>query len=206
MELKLYDARTEWTLPAFLDVEDWGAIESGLQQRARLLNLILKDLYGPRRLIKEGLLPPELIYRLDQFDVDIHFEATDFVQVNGWINERLVAQAIEYLQPATDHRVLDLFCGIGNFTLPLARVSGDVLGIEGEPQQVERARANAARLASAVCTNARATAFNAPRCALTPPAGARWSSGSKRRGSRSPSIASATSTAGAPARTTRSRR
>jgi 23S rRNA (uracil1939-C5)-methyltransferase len=90
----------------------------------------------------EDLAP--LHYHLDEFDVTIAFEGTDFVQVNGAVNARMVSGAIELLQLESEHRVLDLFCGIGNFSLPLARRCGYVLGIEGESRQVERARANAA--------------------------------------------------------------
>jgi len=90
--------------------------------------------------------PPEpLRYRLPDFDVDIEFLPTDFVQVNAAVNEAIVGMAIDFLDVRPEHRVLDLFCGIGNFTLPLARRAGEVLGIEGESRQVERARANAAR-------------------------------------------------------------
>ena len=86
-----------------------------------------------------------LYYTLPEFDLRIDFEPLDFVQVNGAINRRMVHQAIEYLRPGADDRVLDLFCGIGNFSLPLARRSGHVLGIEGEPSLVQRAAANAER-------------------------------------------------------------
>lgn len=88
---------------------------------------------------------PALYYRLDEFDISIEFEGTDFIQVNGGVNARMVSRAIELLQPGTEDRVLDLYCGIGNFSLPLARRCGYVLGIEGEQRQVERARANAER-------------------------------------------------------------
>ena len=95
-----------------------------------------------------ALFPAEpqeaLRYRLDAFDVDIEFLPTDFVQVNAQVNAAMVGQAIEHLDVDASHRVLDLFCGIGNFTLPLARRAGDVIGIEGEARQVERASANAA--------------------------------------------------------------
>jgi len=84
-----------------------------------------------------------LHYRLDAFDIKIEFEGTDFVQINGEVNARMVSRAIELLQPGPDDRVLDLYCGIGNFSLPLARHCEYVLGIEGEQRQVERARANA---------------------------------------------------------------
>ena len=86
-----------------------------------------------------------LTYRLPEFDVEIAFEPVDFVQINAPINERMVAFAIEQLDVSANDRVLDLFCGIGNFSLPLARRAGSVLGIEGEQTLVERARANAER-------------------------------------------------------------
>ncbi|MCH7853369.1 MAG: 23S rRNA (uracil(1939)-C(5))-methyltransferase RlmD [Proteobacteria bacterium] len=88
-------------------------------------------------------VPEALSYDLPDFDVRIEFESTDFVQINGPVNRLLVTATIELLQVETHHRVLDLFCGIGNFTLPLARRAGEVLGIEGEQRLVERARANA---------------------------------------------------------------
>ena len=87
----------------------------------------------------------ELTYSLPEFEVEIAFLPLDFVQVNADINRRLVARAIELLDVQAGHRVLDLFCGIGNFSLPLARRSGRVLGIEGEAAMVARARENARR-------------------------------------------------------------
>lgn len=89
--------------------------------------------------------PEPLVYRLPEFDVEIAFEATDFVQVNAGINRQMVSRAIDLLDAGAGHRVLDLFCGIGNFTLPLARRAASVTGIEGEERQVKRATANAAR-------------------------------------------------------------
>jgi len=85
-----------------------------------------------------------LQYSLPAFNVTIQFEATDFVQVNGAVNQAMVSTAIELLEVQPDHRVLDLYCGIGNFSLPLAKQAAHVLGIEGELPQVERSRANAA--------------------------------------------------------------
>jgi len=85
-----------------------------------------------------------LHYTLPEFDLQIDFEPVDFVQVNGEINRRMVHAAIELLALRPDDRVLDLFCGIGNFSLPLARRAGQVLGIEGETTLVSRAAANAA--------------------------------------------------------------
>jgi 23S rRNA (uracil1939-C5)-methyltransferase len=86
-----------------------------------------------------------LIYELPEFAVDIEFGATDFVQVNAAVNRLMVAAAIDLLEVDPEHRVLDLYCGIGNFSLPLARRVGHVLGVEFEKHQVERGRQNAAR-------------------------------------------------------------
>ena len=86
-----------------------------------------------------------LVYALPEFDVEIAFAPTDFVQINAAVNRRMVTEALRLLDVDGDHRVLDLFCGIGNFTLPLARRAGEALGVEGEGRQVERARDNARR-------------------------------------------------------------
>ena len=87
----------------------------------------------------------ELTYRLDEFDVELAFLPTDFTQVNAEINRKMIAHAIELLALDSSQRVLDLFCGLGNFTLPLARRAGYVVGVEGDFGLVERARANARR-------------------------------------------------------------
>jgi 23S rRNA (uracil1939-C5)-methyltransferase len=89
--------------------------------------------------------PVDLHYRLDDFDLRLDFGPTDFVQVNGAINNAMVARAIELLQVSAGDRVLDLYCGLGNFTLPLARRAAAVVGVEGEAGLIERARANARR-------------------------------------------------------------
>lgn len=86
-----------------------------------------------------------LVYRLPNFDVELQFQPSDFIQVNGDLNERMTTLAVELLQVEATHSVLDLFCGLGNFSLPLARRANRVLGLEGEIGLVERARANAAR-------------------------------------------------------------
>jgi len=87
--------------------------------------------------------PVDLHYRLDDFGLRLDFGPTDFVQVNGAINNAMVARAIELLEISPSDRVLDLYCGLGNFTLPLARRAASVVGVEGEAGLIERARANA---------------------------------------------------------------
>ena len=94
-------------------------------------------------LIQPASVDEPLYYTLPEFDIRIDFEPIDFVQVNSEINQRMVHFAIEQLKPGPDDRVLDLYCGIGNFSLPLARQSGNVLGIEGEKSLVTRATDNA---------------------------------------------------------------
>lgn len=88
---------------------------------------------------------PELDYRLPKFDIRLRFEPTDFIQVNAPMNRDVVDRAIGLLDPQPDHRVLDLFCGLGNFSLPLATRAASVVGVEGEADLVQRARENAAR-------------------------------------------------------------
>jgi 23S rRNA (uracil1939-C5)-methyltransferase len=85
----------------------------------------------------------DLWYSLPEFDLKIHFRPTDFTQVNAAVNRILVSKAVELLDPRPGERVADLFCGIGNFSLPLARRGAQVIGLEGSRELVERARANA---------------------------------------------------------------
>ncbi len=89
--------------------------------------------------------PVDLHYRLDEFGLKLDFGPSDFVQVNAAINHGMVARAIELLEVRPTDRVLDLYCGLGNFTLPLARHAASVVGVEGEPGLIERARGNARR-------------------------------------------------------------
>lgn len=76
-------------------------------------------------------------------DQTLFFAGNDFVQVNALVNEQMVQQALSWLDLQGNEKVLDLFCGFGNFTLPLAKQAGEVLGVEGSAYQVERAAANA---------------------------------------------------------------
>ncbi|MGN6228751.1 MAG: 23S rRNA (uracil(1939)-C(5))-methyltransferase RlmD [Dyella sp.] len=76
-------------------------------------------------------------------DVELEFRPLDFVQVNAGMNAKMMARALELLDPQPTDRVLDLFCGLGNFTLPIARRVAEVVGVEGEHGLVERAADNA---------------------------------------------------------------
>ena len=85
----------------------------------------------------------KLCYRLPEFEIEMPFKPADFTQVNHMMNRALVSRAIRLLEVKETDRVLDLFCGIGNFTLPLARRAKEVLGIEGLETLTTRAKANA---------------------------------------------------------------
>ena len=126
--------------PSASDLDEFGAFgrEHGLR-----IYLQPGGLDSLQLLYPENESPP-LYYELPEFDVRIEFEPVDFVQVNAGINRAMVSKALELLEPEAGDRVLDLFCGIGNFSLPLARHCGEVLGVEGEATLVRRATDNAA--------------------------------------------------------------
>ncbi|MGY4891296.1 23S rRNA (uracil(1939)-C(5))-methyltransferase RlmD [Xanthomonas euvesicatoria] len=86
-----------------------------------------------------------LSFRLPQWEVELAFRPLDFIQVNASLNQKMIAHAVALLETKPDDRVLDLFCGLGNFTLPLARVVREVVGVEGDAGLVARAKENAQR-------------------------------------------------------------
>jgi 23S rRNA (uracil1939-C5)-methyltransferase len=88
---------------------------------------------------------PGLRYALPEQEVDFEFEPADFIQVNAGLNQAMVAQALDQLQPKAGEAILDLYCGLGNFSLPIARRGARVVGVEGSPELVSRARSNAQR-------------------------------------------------------------
>lgn len=92
------------------------------------------------KLLDEG--EPALAYALPEFGIEMPFKPTDFTQVNPHINRVLVSRALRLLDVQPRERVIDWFCGLGNFTLPLATQAGEVLGIEGSETLVARSRAN----------------------------------------------------------------
>jgi 23S rRNA (uracil1939-C5)-methyltransferase len=89
------------------------------------------------------LTAPPLSYRLDEAGVEIRFRPTDFTQINHAINPVLIRRALALLDPQPGERIGDLFCGLGNFTLPIARRSAFVTGVEGSAELLARAAANA---------------------------------------------------------------
>lgn len=114
---------------------------------------------------------PVLSYSLSEAGVVLQFEPGDFIQVNGAMNRLLVQRAITLLAPGPGSRVLDLYCGLGNFTLALARHAAAVVGVEGDAGLVERARANARRNGIDNAT------FHAANLAVAPAPASAWLAG-----------------------------
>jgi 23S rRNA (uracil1939-C5)-methyltransferase len=100
---------------------------------------------GPDSVAPIGPDPSPLYYRLEAQDVRIDFAPGDFIQINARVNAAMVDAVIEAAAPERNDRVLDLYCGLGNFSLALARRAGSVLGVEGVGPLVARAARNAAR-------------------------------------------------------------
>ena len=99
---------------------------------------------GPETVCRLDEDCPELAYALPEFGITMPFKPTDFTQVNPHINRVLVTRALRLLDAKADERVIDWFCGLGNFTLPIATMAREVLGIEGSETLVQRSRENAA--------------------------------------------------------------
>ena len=99
---------------------------------------------GPDTVVPlSGEKQDDLCYKLDEGNITIHFAPTDFTQVNVEINQKMVKRVINFLDIKADDRVLDLFCGLGNFTLPIARRAKSVTGVEGAAELVNKAQQNA---------------------------------------------------------------
>jgi 23S rRNA (uracil1939-C5)-methyltransferase len=115
---------------------------------------------GPGTARSIGACEGTLAYALPDFDLTLEFAPTDFIQINANVNAQMVAAAIDQAELRATDRVLDLYCGLGNFSLPLARHARQVFGVEGEAGLVARAAGNAhrngidnARFATADLTN-----------------------------------------------------
>jgi len=111
-----------------------------------------------------------LFYALPEFQVRIAFGPTDFTQVNHAVNRLLVGRALALLDPRPGERITDFFCGLGNFTLPIARSGADVLGVEGSAGLLARAEDNArANGLGDRCRFVAADLFEPAACAALPP-------------------------------------
>lgn len=101
---------------------------------------------GPDTVYRFYPLPgPRLSYALPEFGLELDFKPTDFTQVNHAVNRVLVRRSLSLLDVQAGERIADLFCGLGNFTLPIARSGAFAVGVEGSSALVERGRENAAR-------------------------------------------------------------
>lgn len=110
----------------------------------------------------------ELEYRLPEFGLTLTFGPTEFTQVNFAVNRMLVARGVRLLDPAASERIGDLFCGLGNFSLPIAKTGACVVGVEGSRALVERATRNAERNGlSGRCRFVRADLFKDAAATLT---------------------------------------
>jgi 23S rRNA (uracil1939-C5)-methyltransferase len=100
---------------------------------------------GPDSVYRFHPLPgPRLSYTLPEFDLELDYKPTDFTQVNHAVNRVLVRRTLRLLDPLPGERIADMFCGLGNFTLPIARSGATVVGVEGSEGLVQRGRENAA--------------------------------------------------------------
>jgi 23S rRNA (uracil1939-C5)-methyltransferase len=110
----------------------------------------------------------KLSYLLPAYALEMQFNPWDFTQVNGEINPLLIERALSWLEIQPTDNVLDLFCGLGNFTLPMARYARSVTGIEGSQEMVTRAQTNALH------NNIQNTQFYAANLAEVPPTRPTW--------------------------------
>jgi 23S rRNA (uracil1939-C5)-methyltransferase len=118
---------------------------------------------GPDSAYRFHPLPgPRLSYTLPEFGLELDFRPTDFTQVNHPVNRVMIRRAMRLLDPQPGERIADMFCGLGNFTLPIARSGAEVVGIEGSPALVQRGRETA--LANGLEKNTRFAVANLFEC------------------------------------------
>jgi 23S rRNA (uracil1939-C5)-methyltransferase len=125
-----------------LSEQDEQRLKSFAESKSFTIYLQPKGPDSVYKLYPEGEIQ-KLNYRLDDFDLSLEFEPTDFTQVNPYINRKMVRKAIDLLSLSGDETVLDLFCGLGNFSLAIARHAKKIIGVEGSELMVKRARENA---------------------------------------------------------------
>lgn len=121
-----------------LNKQDEAVLREFADQRAVVIYLQPK---GPESAFRFYPLPgPKLSYTLPEFDLEMEFRPNEFTQVNHSVNRVLVRRALRLLDPQPGERIADMFCGLGNFTLPIARSGAQVVGVEGSPGLVQRGR------------------------------------------------------------------
>jgi 23S rRNA (uracil1939-C5)-methyltransferase len=121
-----------------LTAEDEKAIRAFADRYAVVIYLQSK---GPESVQRFYPLPgPRLSYVLPEFDLELEFRPTDFTQVNHAVNRVMIRRVLRLLDPRPGERVADMFCGLGNFTLPIARSGAVVVGVEGSSALVARGR------------------------------------------------------------------
>jgi 23S rRNA (uracil1939-C5)-methyltransferase len=125
-----------------LDAADQAALVAFGQQHGLAIVLQPGGVDSLQLLWPEAL---QLDFAIPAAEVSLQFQPLDFVQVNAALNQKMIAHTLQLLDPQPADRVLDLFCGLGNFTLPLARRVREVVGVEGDAGLVQRARDNATR-------------------------------------------------------------
>jgi 23S rRNA (uracil1939-C5)-methyltransferase len=125
-----------------LDAADQAALAAFGQQHGLAIVLQPGGVDSLQLLWPESL---QLDFAIPAAEVSLQFQPLDFVQVNAALNQKMIAHTLQLLDPQPTDRVLDLFCGLGNFTLPLARKVREVVGVEGDAGLVQRARDNATR-------------------------------------------------------------
>ena len=102
------------------------------------------DKQGMLETIKGDAVDPRLSYALPDYGLTLSYHPQNFIQANAAVNQKMIEQALRLLKPQRHERFLDLFCGVGNFSLPLSRLAAHVLGVEGIAAMVAQAAENAA--------------------------------------------------------------
>ena len=118
-------------------------LSNNLSQETNILWQIYQQInqQSPQAIVPPNA--PKLTYSLPEFGLTMPFQLGDFTQINTALNEIMVSRAMRLLQPQTNERIADLFCGLGNFTLPIATSGATVLGVEGADYLTQRATQNA---------------------------------------------------------------
>ncbi|PCH85127.1 MAG: 23S rRNA (uracil(1939)-C(5))-methyltransferase RlmD, partial [Piscirickettsiaceae bacterium] len=141
IEVSICDNRTALVFRILEPLSDDDIAILGAFERSAEVDIYTQS-KGPDTIVPLTGEKPQLSYALPN-DVTLYFGPSDFVQVNVDINREMINRALETLDLNENDNVLDLFCGLGNFTLPMAKVAGHVTGVEGSEELIQRAKQNA---------------------------------------------------------------